>query len=118
MRDAFNHYYYCCPCPHFQIVTSDSHLARTKAIFDWVFPLWAADFVLSYQAAEDRGLDPAMLAARVGKEAHAVKGVQRQAQQLQTRALVADFVFRQHKAYLAVGRASLTAEDAALKKTY
>ena len=69
-------------------MTSDSHLARARAIFSWIFPLWSADFVLSYQGTLDRGLAPDMLAARLDKENRAVKGVQHLAHRLRTRAQV------------------------------
>jgi len=104
-----------------KIISSHSHIHRTKAIFDWIFPLWGSDFVLEYQSSADVGMDPDMLLARQAKEEQAVKHLNAKSLILNTKHLVADFILKHHGAYVATGRkpsGQLTDEQKALRKTY
>lgn len=91
------------------VVTSEFHLPRTRAIFDWVFSLPDASgrrrgppTQLSYEAAPDRGLSEEHLASRVQKEADALSNLRSN-----TMVAVADlrglsaFLFESHGAYRA-----------------
>eukprot|EP00040_Diaphanoeca_grandis_P028347 m.164022 g.164022 ORF g.164022 m.164022 type:complete len:263 (-) comp31317_c0_seq1:141-929(-) len=103
------------------IVSSHSHIERTKTIFNWVLPLWSDDFELHYASSEDVGMDEEMLQARQLKENRAVSELRLRASQLNSKFLVTEFMLKRHGAYVATGRArahALTPEEKALRKTY
>jgi hypothetical protein len=50
------------------VVTSEFHMPRTRAIFEWVFGLEGADFMLDFCASPDSGLDAEGQAGRVERE--------------------------------------------------
>lgn len=95
------------------VITSEFHLRRTRAIFDWVFALPDAAgrrrgaTELAYEAVGDRGLAEEHLASRVAKEAAALAALRDS-----TMADVADlaalsaFLFERHGAYRAADGAA------------
>ena len=61
------------------VITSEFHLARTKAIFDWVYGAAGAEpsgaYELSYLGTEDTGLTPAEVSARKAREDASTRNV-------------------------------------------
>ena len=61
------------------VITSEFHLARTKAIFDWVYGAAGAEpsgaYELSYLGTEDTGLTPAEVNARKAREDASTRNV-------------------------------------------
>ena len=61
------------------VITSEFHLARTKAIFDWVYGAAGAEpsgaYELSYLGTEDTGLTPAEVSARKAREDTSTRNV-------------------------------------------
>jgi hypothetical protein len=82
------------------IITSEFHMARTQAIFDWVFGLDNDSvYELSYVATADCGLSPTALAAGQAREAASLANVLQLAQQLRTREALHHWLFTTHAAY-------------------
>ena len=86
------------------VVTSEFHVARTRAIFEWVFALSPAPrppVELTFEAVPNAGMAPEQVTERGAKEARAVETLR------ETRRRVTDlvglhaFVFGEHAAYTA-----------------
>jgi hypothetical protein len=92
------------------IVTSELHMPRTRAIFDWVFslpPRRGRPVRLSYEAvADEAALPPAAVAARRRKEEDALVKFRRTAATVGSLAELHTFLFTRHAAYSAAGRAN------------
>jgi hypothetical protein len=54
------------------VVTSAFHMARTEAIFRWIYGLPPRGYALSFEEVADEGIAPAALSARRRKEADAL----------------------------------------------
>lgn len=83
------------------VVTSEFHLPRTQRVFEWIYGLTprTSAYELEYQGVSDEGMDPAILAARQGKEAEALELVNGLAQRLTTMREFHRWLFTHHKAY-------------------
>ncbi len=101
------------------VITSEFHLLRTKACFDWVFSAVGPDtgYDLTYQSAPDEGLASAALAARVAKELAAIELRAPERARLRTVAAIHEWVFTQHEAY-AVGLQPTPTTDPLLLASY
>jgi hypothetical protein len=86
------------------VVTSEFHMPRTQALFDWIFGLKprGRGVELSFESVPDRGMDAVARQARAQKEAQALASLRSG-----TMARVHDlaglhrFVFQEHRAYAA-----------------
>jgi uncharacterized SAM-binding protein YcdF (DUF218 family) len=83
------------------VVTSDFHLARTAAVFEWVFGLTPrpVDYRLEFRGASNLGLPPDAIAARAAKEADGLKTVQQLSRELTSLPEFHRWLFTQHDAY-------------------
>jgi uncharacterized SAM-binding protein YcdF (DUF218 family) len=83
------------------VVTSEFHLARTAAVFEWVFGLTPrpVDYRLQFRAAPDMGLQPDAIAARAVKEAEGLERVRRLSRELSSLPEFHRWLFTQHDAY-------------------
>ncbi len=108
------------------IITSEFHMARSKAIFDWVFGTTPHEgFELSFLATPDESLSLDAVAARAEREAASATNVREKlAQTYQTLAEVREFLVTKHDLYAARGlvargsRRPATASDALLLASY
>ena len=110
------------------VITSEFHLARTKAIFDWVYGAAGAEpsgaYELSYLGTEDTGLTPAEVAARKAREDASTRNVVSSlAPGHQKLSSVRDFLTTRHDLYSAKGLVARAArragaEDAAWAASY
>jgi uncharacterized SAM-binding protein YcdF (DUF218 family) len=84
-----------------RVITSAFHMARTRAIFQWVFGLHGGDtpYTLTFEAVSDDGLDPHLLQIRHEKEAQGLARLLPLAEQIRTLAALHHFLFTQHDAY-------------------
>ncbi|EKX38048.1 hypothetical protein GUITHDRAFT_77545, partial [Guillardia theta CCMP2712] len=83
------------------VVTSDFHLNRTKAIFEWVFALPPAQR-LRFVGISDEGIE---IAEERGKrEAKSLEGVKQNAQTLKTMESLHEWLYTKHGAYAAAVR--------------
>lgn len=83
------------------VVTSEFHLARCRAIFDWVFSLSATGYELSYSAVGDDAVPRAALVARRVKEEESLVTIGELARGIGTLAELHEWLYRQHGAYRA-----------------
>jgi len=99
------------------VITSDFHLARTKAIFDWVYGAAGAEpsgaYELSYLGTEDTGLTPAEVSARKAREDVSTKNVVSSlAPGHRKLSTVRDFLTTRHDLYSAKGLVARAARHA------
>lgn len=104
------------------IVTSEFHVARTRAIFDWVFGLDAPQptYALHYKVAADVGMPPDVRAARGEKEAASLERLQTATiPENSSMRQLAQFLLVKHGAYNAAGcmRTRKTSDEGA-KSSY
>jgi hypothetical protein len=81
------------------VITSEFHMQRTRAIFDWVFSLPEARFTLEFSATSDAGIAADALAARVAKEQESLFRVAELRERIRTLEQLHQFVFTEHEAY-------------------
>jgi hypothetical protein len=91
------------------IITSDFHMPRTRAIFQWVFglkpvkspgfPNAGGDYVLFFEEVTDEGIDADMMAARKERESAALENVLHLQETIRTLEDFHRWFFRRHAAY-------------------
>lgn len=85
---------------HLAVVTSEFHMERAKAAFEWVFSL-EADFELAFFATANDGLAGDALAARQEKERQALEALRARAAAIRTLDALHRWLFSEHEAYAA-----------------
>lgn len=82
------------------VITSEFHILRTRAVFEWVFGMSDVEFELDFLVTEDVGLDDAQSAARRRREKMSLDVLQAKTmKRVTTLAKVSEFLFEQHAAY-------------------
>ena len=85
------------------VVTSASHMPRTKVIFQWVYrlksPFGGNDYTLDFVEAPDRGMDEELLKLRIQKEKQGLENILRLKKKIQTFGDFHQWLFTQHGAY-------------------
>lgn len=83
------------------VITSDFHLARTRAVFEWVFQLDIPEpaYDLTFVAAVNDGIAPEALTARQAKEAQGLAQVNALRSRLRTLAQLHHWLYTEHAAY-------------------
>ena len=83
------------------VITSDFHLERAQAAFDWVYRVTptAADCELYYEAVSDWEMDPALLRARYRKEREALNELTGLTTRITTMQDLHRWLFTEHRAY-------------------
>lgn len=83
------------------IITSEFHMARTQAIFNWIFSIDDPEnrYRLTFEATPDTGINSEGLVQRERKEAEAVRLIANESRQLTTLAQVHQWLYSQHAAY-------------------
>ncbi len=89
------------------VVTSAFHAARTEIVFRWVYGLDepAAGYALDFQVVPDDGVPEAALKARTEKEKVSIEQVKNLTKRITTLAQLHEWMFSEHQAYAAGGRA-------------
>ena len=100
------------------IITSDFHMARTKAIFDWVFLTVEPrlPYKLTYLASRNTGLSEDALQARYNKEQESLRAVHDNARKYRTMKELYTYMAENHALYTAsklVERARARADSGA-----
>lgn len=83
------------------IVTSEFHMERTKAIFDWIFGVDNGNFQLSYLATANTGLSASAVEARLERERQSLASVQQLSRQYRSLKGVWQFLNEKHSLYAA-----------------
>lgn len=81
------------------IITSNFHLARTRAIFNWVYSLSDGSFDLTFAEVPNVGIDADSLHARMEKERQGLQALERPMRQISTLEHMHQWLFFQHNAY-------------------
>lgn len=97
---------------HLLVITSDFHMARTQAIFEWIYGL-AGVPGLSFEAVPDIGMDSAVLHARRAREADALAGLPLLQRRLRTVQELHQWLFTEHAAYSAGAQFRPSEDDVA-----
>ncbi len=100
------------------VITSEFHMARTKAIFDWIYRLEGLplDCQLSFQTVSDEGIDKALLEARQQKEEKSLNALLETASKIHSLRAFHQWLFRDHGAYALV--AKVVRESGQVLKSY
>lgn len=100
---------------HLHIITSEFHLPRTEAIFNWIFALSppATPYRLSFAAVPNVGLPAAVLQARRDREQASLARLSALQSRLPTLATVHRWLYTEHGAY-AIGQTSQRLNNSAL----
>ncbi|UCH95510.1 MAG: YdcF family protein [Candidatus Aminicenantes bacterium] len=85
------------------IITSASHMPRTKAIFQWVYglksPCRPNDYTLTFDEVPDQGMDKELLQVRIQKEQKSLENVLRLKEKIRTFEDFHRWLFTEHGAY-------------------
>ena len=108
------------------VITSQFHMQRTRAIFDWVFHLQPKNasiysnstYELTYEATPDTGMSSSQEKARVDKERGALKSLQETIDNVTDLEHLHEFVFAEHVAYSANDTAPAKDKSDALTSSY
>jgi len=88
---------------HLLIITSTSHMPRTKAIFQWVYglksPFGQNDYTLAFEEVPDRGMDEELLQLRIQKEKKGLENILRLKKEILTFEDFHQWLFTEHGAY-------------------
>lgn len=95
------------------IITSDFHMARTEAVFRWVYSLSPAQiaYELSFESAPDTGLSPPALKARRMRENLSLENLNQKIQKIRSVAVFQHWLYTEHAAYAVSGRKEQLTED-------
>ena len=100
------------------VITSEFHMPRTKAIFEWIYGLdgFSQTCQLSFETVSDAGIDETMLSARQQKEAKSLGTLLETASQISTLREFHQWLFQEHGAYAMA--APVVRESGAVLDTY
>jgi hypothetical protein len=83
------------------VISSEFHLPRCRAIFDWVYSLSASDYSLTYESTPDVGISLEGLEARRAKEGAGIERVQILRTKILSLTDLHRWVYSEHDAYRA-----------------
>lgn len=100
------------------VITSEFHMARTKATFEWIYGLKGLpqDVQLSFKTVSDAGIETAVLQARKQKEARSLKALLNTANKIRTINSFHRWLFQEHGAYAVA--AQIARESGQILETY
>lgn len=83
------------------VITSDFHIPRTKAIFEWVFRLPPISFKyhLDFESTLNEGLSSQALAARIQREKISLENLRKTIQDVNTLDKFISWLYTEHTAY-------------------
>jgi len=98
------------------VVTSEFHMPRTKAIFEWVFHLPPLPFKyqLDFESTPNEGLSSQAQAARIQREESSLANLRNTIQKINTLDKFINWLYKEHTAY-AVDKPSKPLSDDELK---
>jgi len=83
------------------VITSEFHMSRTKAIFEWVFHLPPLPFKyqLDFDSTPNEGLSSETLAARIQREENSLENLRNTIQKINTLDKFITWLYTEHAAY-------------------
>lgn len=90
-------------CNNCLVITSEFHMPRTKAIFNWIYQLapLSKDISLSYHSTSNTGLAPQALNARIDREENSLKNIRKIQSQIKSLQDLHVWIYQEHQAYAA-----------------
>jgi hypothetical protein len=85
------------------VITSEFHMPRSRAIFEWVFGLGRDTYDLRFEATTDDGLDPILLHRRRAKEAAALHSLRPVMDRIRDTDTLHRWMYTEHNAYTPQG---------------
>lgn len=85
------------------VITSEFHMPRAKAIFEWVFGMAPAHYELRFEATPNEGLNGPLLARRMEKEASALASLDPVIRRIRDLRSLHHWLNTEHRAYTAEG---------------
>ena len=86
---------------HLLVITSDFHLPRTQAVFEWIYGLTplALNYQLDFESVPNRGLPPKTLKARIAREKKSLEKMHETQLGITTLDAFQSWFYSQHTAY-------------------
>ena len=83
------------------VITSDFHLPRTQAAFEWIYGLspLAVNYQLDFESVPDRGFPPKTLKARIAREKKSLEKMRETQLGITTLDAFQSWFYSQHTAY-------------------
>ena len=83
------------------VITSEFHMARTKAIFEWIYSsrFSRSSYDLSFEAVSDCGVDEDNLEARRAREKKSLENFLKLSKEIGSMSQLHNWLFNDHKAY-------------------
>jgi hypothetical protein len=100
------------------IVTSEFHMQRSRAIFEWVFGLDPGRYDLQFVATPDTGIDPVLLQRRRAKEAAGLESLLKIASRIRDLPTLHAWLYSEHTAYTPTGWLERRASPPGVAETY
>ncbi|MFN7995741.1 MAG: YdcF family protein [Bryobacteraceae bacterium] len=93
---------------HLLVITSDFHMPRTRAAFEWIYGLTPRplDYILEFEAVSDAGMPPELLRARERKEQQSLDTMMPFTRRITTMQECHNWLFTEHGAYRAAAGGS------------
>jgi len=103
------------------VITSDFHLPRTQAVFNWMYSLEPKSlaYELEFESVSDASMPPDLFADRQQKEQKSLDGFGKLTSQISTIRDCHRWLFTEHEAYNSAGRgSSQRAVDSSTLRSY
>ena len=81
------------------VVTSKFHMARSKAIFDWIYGLSSIKYNLFYYKVSDKGIDTDIIDSRKQREEKSLQNVIKLSKRVKSIEGLHKWLFTEHNAY-------------------
>ena len=100
------------------VITSEFHMRRSQAIFEWIFGMEPGKYDLRFEATANDGFRDGLLRRRLEKEATALASLQTLMQHIRDLPSLHRWLFAEHEAYTAAGWNSRRASPPDLVEIY
>lgn len=100
------------------IITSEFHMARSRAIFEWVYGMEPGKYALQFEATPNDGLSGPLLQRRRDKESSAIVSLHTVLQRIRDLRALHRWMYTEHNAYTAEGWTSRRSSAPELVEIY
>lgn len=98
---------------HLLVITSEFHLPRTQAAFEWIYGLTplTTDYQLVFESVPNRGLSPEALKARTAREKKSLEKLRETQLNITTLKAFQTWFYSQHAAYAMTSQLDKVSDD-------
>jgi hypothetical protein len=100
------------------VITSEFHMPRSRAIFEWVFGMEQDRYRLQFVASPDTGIDPVLLERRRAKESAGLESLLKTAARIRDLPAFHRWLYSEHAAYSPTGWISRRASAPEVAEIY